>query len=409
VSDGRDADGDGFEDRIARAMKGAGGAARPRPEFRDGLRERFVDGALAPAVPASPGDGAPAPVRAGGRALPFPRWIAYPAAAAILAAAFALSGALGPKAPVEPVAPIPGKDGPVDLALTAVVGRLKAVPALAGRSYQRRVIEGRPWLLPAETAFAEGRELRAIGERLTNVEKVLARALPEIAARTAPPVVTLVAPDRAAFEAVVAPRIAPFPLNDFTVAYALRDLGALLVSPDVLEPGGLECEPVRIALPEVHAWLAARAAPGVRLPLWADAGINGRAGEAFPEMGMDAASMRRWCREVLASARQADFDPFDAVEVLALRDYPSMARLVASRAPRPEGPCSLLPVFTAHAEGLVLFLTDEEDGPARRDAFGKWLLGALDGKGTDPAATAKAMGFESPEALFAARDKWLGR
>jgi hypothetical protein len=86
-----------------------------------------------------------------------------------------------------------------------------------------------------------------------------------------------------------------------------------------------------------------------------------------------------------------------------------MARLISSRAPRPEEPCSLVPVFTAHAEGLVLFLTDESDGAARRDAFGKWLLGALDGKGTDPEATAKALGYETPEALFAARDAWLGR
>ena len=402
MSDGREPDRDGFGEEISRALRAGAGEARPRAEFRDALRERFVDGSLQPAVPAA---AAPA---ARGRVLPIPRWAAYPAAAAILVGAFALAGVFEPKAPVEPVAPIPGKDGPVDLALAAVEGRLKTIPALAGHSYQRRVIDGRPWLLPSETAFAEGQELRSIAATLGNVERVLAHALPEVAARPALPVVTLVAPDRATFEGLVTPRIAPFPLNEFTVAYPLREIGALLVTPEVLEPGGLVCEPMRVALPEVHAWLQARAAPGVRLPLWADAGINGRAGEAFPEMGMDAAAMRGWCREVLEEARKAKFDPFEPAEVLSLRDYATMARLVGSRAPRPAEPYSLVSLFSAHAEGLVLFLTDEGDGPARRDAFGKWLLAALDGKDTDPAATAKALGFESPEALFAARDRWLG-
>jgi hypothetical protein len=100
-------------------------------------------------------------------------------------------------------------------------------------------------------------------------------------------------------------------------------------------------------------------------------------------------------------------DPFTPEEVLAQAEFGAMARLVASRAPRPDDPYTLVILFGAHAEGLVLFLTDEAE-PARRDLFVRWLGERLDGKPTDPAATAKDLGFGSVEALFAARDAWLG-
>jgi hypothetical protein len=397
VSDGRTTDGDGFEDRIERALRGAGDAARPRPGFREELRGRFVDGSLAPAEPA-----APAPAR--GRVLPLPRWLAYPAAAAILAGAFALSGALGPKPVPETPSPYPASVDAAERALRAAEASVARAPQLAGVAWQRHIVEGRPWLLPPDQSFADGRELRGLGKFAATVEERLRRALPEAAAREALPVVTVAAPTREAFEALVAPRLEPETLDEFNIAFALADLRVLLLAPKALDPGGPPCEPMYVLHESAHSWIHARCAPGARLPLWIDEGIAGVA-EKKTEYTLD------WCRRVLGCAGADGLDPFKPGEVLELADFGSMVRLVAKRAPRPEEPLSLVSVFYAHAESLVLFLS--EDGTdaerARRAAFGKWLEGVLDGKTTDAASTAKAFGFESPEALFAARDAWLSK
>ncbi len=401
MSDGREPERDGIgEEELARALRRAAAEARPRGEFRDALRERFADGTLAPSTPGTPGE--PPPVRA--LRVPrqnIPRWVAYPAAAAILAAAFALSGALEPRAPVEPPVPFPEKVGAAESAMAAAERRAAAFPALAGRPWQHRVVDGRPWLLPSEAAFAEGKELRNLGSFMAAAEKGLEKALPEIAARPAPPVVTMVAGDRAAFEALVAPQFAPYPLGDYTIAFAVPEPGVLLLSPEALAPGGPPCEQIYIDHAAVHAWLLARCRGKARPPLWADKGIAGAAAQGGP-------ATRSWCRQVLGDSRSHGIDPFSPDEVLAAADFGSMARLVGSRAPRAEEPYSLVPVFYAHAESLVLFLTDEEDGTARRDAFVRWLQAALDGTVTDAAATARALGFADPAALFAARDRWLG-
>jgi hypothetical protein len=401
VSDGQEPARDGFEEDIARALRRGAAEARPRGEFRDALRERIADGTLAPSIPEAPGAPARVPEPPVPRPLTLSRWIVYPAAAAILAAAFALSGALEPRAPVDAPVPFPEKVGTAEAAMAAAERRAAGFPVLAGRPWQHRVIDGRPWLLPAEAAFAEGKELRNLGSFMAAAEKGLEKALPEITARPASPVVTLVAEDRAAFEALVAPHFEPFPLGELTIAYAVPDPGVLLLSPEALAPGGPPCEPIYIHHAAVHAWLQARCAGKARTPLWADKGIAGVAAQGSPET-------RSWCRQVLTDARSQKLDPFSAAEVLSQADFGAMVRLVATRAPRSEEPFSLVPVFYAHAESLVLFLTDEEDGPSRRGAFVKWLQSALDGTVTDPAATARALGFADPAALFAARDRWLG-
>ena len=406
MSDARTPDGDRDGDRVGdrdgtwldadlgAAFRQADAEARPRPEFRDGLRRRFVAGDISPLGDATP------PGKDASRVLSLPRWILYPAAAAVLAAAFALSGALDGRAPVDPVVPVPEGLRVPEAALHAAEMRVRGVPALSAEPWQHRVVEGRPWLLPASAAAVDGKELRVLGAYMAEAETALARNLPGIAARPAPPVVVLVAPTRAVFEALVAPLTAPEEVGTWTVAFALRDPGVLLLSPEALAPGGPPCESMYVVHEAAHAWLHARSAPGARLPLWADEGLAGAASAT----DYDA---RGWCAQMLALGRKENLEAVTPAEVLSVQAFGEVARLVASRACRPEEPYALVPLFYAHAEGLVLFLTDGEER-GRRAAFLRWLGDRLDGKPTDPAATAKDLGFADIEALFAARDAWLG-
>jgi hypothetical protein len=264
-------------------------------------------------------------------------------------------------------------------------------------------VDGRGWLVPAAAPTTDGKELKVLASHAAEAEAALVRNLAGIAGRPSSPVVLVVAPTREAFEALVAPRMAPVEVGALTVAFALREAGVMLLSPETLSPGGTPCEDMEgmdVVHEAAHAWLRLHAAPGAALPLWADEGIA----DAAAASGYDP---KQWCAQVLASVRKANLEAVHPEEVLAFREFGEMVRLVATRAPRKEQPHALVPVFFAHAKGLVLFLTDDAE-PARKAAFLRWLGERLDGKPTDPAATAKDLGFGSVEELFAARDAWLG-
>ncbi len=402
MADGVNGNGDRFDADLARALRRAADEARPREEFRSALRERFVQGTAGPAPPEVQ---SPAPARV----LRIPRWIAYPAAAAALLVAVALSGALSPRAEPEPPIRMPARLPPVETALVAAERRVESVEGLRGRTWQRRVVEGQPWLLPAEAAFADGAELETLGLHVARAGRALAVEMPRVAARTVPPTVALVAPDRRTFESLVAPRIAPLPLEEYTIAYALPDPGVLLLSPGTIAPGSPPREEMDVVHEAVHAWLHARRRGPVPLPLWADEGVAGIVSQA------GTFDTRDWCRKVLAGARSAKVDPFGPAETLAFRDYGAMVRHAAERAPCAERPYSMVAVFHAHADSLVLFLNearpDGEPGPGKSlvKDFQSWLLAALDGKRQTPGEAAAAFGYADPAALFAARDEWLNR
>jgi hypothetical protein len=262
-------------------------------------------------------------------------------------------------------------------------------------------VEGRPWLLPAEAAFADAGKLRTLGRWAGEAEAALRDILPSAAAREALPVVAVVAPGRRDFEAMVAPAVDPVPVEGSTIAYALRRERVLLFSPEALEPGGPPCEAMDVLHESAHAWLHARTRGHAPLPLWLEEGIAG----IVAERGADS---REWCRKLLA-LRKEGLDPFSPARVLDLRVYGDAARDVAPLAPCEERPYSLLVLFHAHAEALALFLTDAPGEPERREAFGRWLASALDGKDAPATEAAKALGFDSPAALFEARDRWLGK
>ena len=392
---GRDEMDDGrLDDALGRALRRSEDEARPREEFARGLRERFVDGALEPAAPTE----AP-PLRP----LPVPRWIAYPAAAALLGLSFALSGALGPRAEPEPTRPMPPATSPLDVALVAAERRVGASPHLAGRTWKSAVVDGRPWLLPAEVAFVDDAEMKSLTRYMARADSVLGEALPALARRAATPVVAVVAPSRQAFEAIVVPRLTPLPLDEFCIAFSLDDLNVLLVSPGALAPGGPPCEGMDIVHEGVHAWLRARRAPGVVLPLWVDEGLAGAIAQGFQ-------GTKRGCRDLLAQLAEHGMDPYAPEQVLGYVDYGSVAKQAATKAPCEDMPYYLVQAFHSHGQALAMFALDEPPGGARRAAFEAWLGRALDGRAAgDAASVAKALGFESVEALFAARDEWLRR
>jgi hypothetical protein len=290
----------------------------------------------------------------------------------------------------------------MDEAFDAAEKRIAFAPGLAGRTWQRRVVEGRGWLLPAEVAFADAGELKTLSLYAAQASSLLAAKFPSVAERPALPPVAVVAPSRRAFEGLVAPEIDPVPLGEFTIAFHLADLGVLLVAPGALEPGGPPCEEMYVVHEGAHEWLRSRLGPGAALPLWVDEGLAGIVADA-------GGGAKRWCRSVLTSVASHGLDPFAPEQVLALREYGAMAREVAAKAPCEERPYSLVPVFYAHAESLVLLLGEDHPECVHRAAFEAWLLGALDGKASGPDATATALGFESVEALFRARDEWLRR
>lgn len=392
MSDGTQGNGGESEEDIARALRRAADEARPREGFRASLRARFAEG---PLVPAEPGPEAPV------RSFPVPRWIAYPAAAALLLVAVVVSGALGPRAEPEPVAPMPRRPSAVESSMTAAERRAAAVPSLGTRAWQQRVVEGRAWLLPAETAFADASELKTLSLYIAQAEAVLGSQLPALAARPALPTVVMVAPDRHAFEALVGPCMAPLPVGDSTIAFALPDPGVLLVSPEALEPGGPPCEEMDVVHEAVHAWLHARGRGTAVLPLWADEGLAAVVSEST------VFDTREWCARVLSSAQSHGMDPYSAEQVLTCRDYGAMVRRAAECAPCSERPYSMVGVFYAHGESLTMFLLEDHPGCVHRAAFVEWLGRALDGERTDAAATARALGFADPGALLRARDEWL--
>ncbi|NUN53386.1 MAG: hypothetical protein HUU06_11455 [Planctomycetaceae bacterium] len=158
----------------------------------------------------------------------------------------------------------------------------------------------------------------------------------------------------------------------------------------------------------VHAWLRARSPRGRPLPLWVEEGL---AGMVSQEGAFDT---KEWCRGLLAAADQNGIDPLFPAEVMEVPDTASLAALVKARAPCDERPYTLIPVFHAHAESLVAFLLEDHPGCVHRAGFLDWLGRHLSGaplpeSPDGPAfAAARAFGFESPEALFRARDGWLG-
>jgi hypothetical protein len=396
--DGRDEPDDRrLDDALGRALRRSEDEARPREEFARGLRERFVDGSLEPAA-AEPV--APAP------RLRISRWVAIPAAATLVFAAAALAGLFEAR-PVVPVPPVCGLRhdapplSPIDAAFAAAEGRIGASKSLAGRTWKRSVVEGRPWLLPAEAAFADGAELKVLSRDMAKADAAMEQAFPGEAGRAVVPVVAVVAPSRREFEALVAPRIEPVPLNEFTIAFSLDDLAVLLVSPGALEPGGPPCEEMDVVHEAVHAWLRARRSPGVVLPLWLDEGLAGA-------ISQGADDTKKWCGTVLSDVASCGMDPFSPDQVLELREYGAMAKQVASRAPCELRPYSLIPAFYAHAESLVLFAMDAAPGSERHTAFRRWLDLVLHGKAGDGAqSVAAGLGFPSVDALFAARDEWM--
>ncbi len=391
------------DEEIAGSLRGAEGEARPREKFRRRLREAFVEGSLsAPFEDREPDDDEPMPDPVVRQRHP-PRGVLYPLAAAFAAGLLVVTGALGPRGVPEPLLPPAPRVSPAEAALAAAERRLHADPAFAGRPWQRRVVEGRPVLLPSERAFGDAAELADLCSAIARAEGTLARELPEAAARPARPTVILVLPSRAAFEGIVAPLIAPVPLEASTVAFAHPGLRLLLLSPGVLDPGGPPCEEMDIVHEAVHAWLQARRGTARPLPLWVEEGLAGIVSQA------GVFETREWCRRLLASVRAGGVDPVGPAEVLDFRSYPEMARVVKGCAPCEERPFSMLPAFHSHAEALVLYLLDEApDAAGRRAAFRAWLGRALDGAEADAAATAEALGFPGLGALFAARDAWLG-
>ena len=191
--------------------------------------------------------------------------------------------------------------------------------------------------------------------------------------------------------------MAPLPLSEFTIAFALPSTRVLLVSPETLEPGGPPCEEMDLLHEAGHAWLHARWKGSEPLPLWVEEGIAGAA-------AMPGPAAREWCRRLLRSVREAGIDPFTPEEILGLRSIGDAARIVEARAPCADRPHSLVPVFHAHAESLIAFLLDGEDDPQRPARFRAWLDGVLEGKPADPARTAEALGYPDPKALLDAKD-----
>ena len=391
------------DEALARALRRVEEEARPRPEFRVRLRAACEAGGLQPTGGPDPAEQPVlAPPAAAARPLPLPRWFVYPSAAALLLAAAALAGGLEPRAVPEPVAARPGRPSPAEEALVAAERRLAAVPEHAGLRYERSVVEGRPVLLCADATSPDPDELRVVALAISGGESLLAQELPSAAARRTPPLVTVVAPSREVFESLVAPRVAPLPVSAATVAFALRERGVLLLSPGVLDPGGPPCEEMDIVHESVHAWLQARTVAGRPLPPWVEEGLAGLVSQA------GAFDTREWCGRLLSAVEENGIDPYFPAEVLDLATMADASRLAAERAPCDERPYSLLPVFHAQAESLVAFLLEDHPGCVHRAGFLAWLEGALDGRAdTEAFAAAKEFGFESPEALFEARDAWL--
>jgi hypothetical protein len=116
--------------------------------------------------------------------------------------------------------------------------------------------------------------------------------------------------------------------------------------------------------------------------------------------------MREWTRKSLAAVRGAGIDPYEGERLFQVGSFGDAARRAIEMAPCEERPLILLPTFNQHGESLVEFLLEAD--PGRRARFEAWLGERLDGRPTTPADTAKALGFESLDALLAARDAWMG-
>ena len=418
MADGRIPDDGATDDDLRRALRRASEEARPRAEFRERLREGFVEGHLvpapAPAPEVAPAEIAPLPAPSPApRRFAVPRWAAYPAAAAVLLVGLAFAASMRDEEPdsstITPTGsgeslvgladPAPTPD---EVAMTAAERRIASDPVLGGRTWQRRLVHGRPWLFPAEAVAADAAEIEVISKAMAEAESALDRAIvrPLGNGTKALPVVAVVAPSRDAFEALAMPLIDPLPLDEYTIAFGLRAQGVLLISPETLAPGGPPCEAMDVVHEAAHAWLHARQQGTAALPLWVDEGLA------------EAVSMRKMrgreaCRSVLGQLREVGLDPYAAEQVLGAEDLSAVAEIAKEAAPCDERPYSLVPAFYMHSQSLVAFLLEEEPA-GRREAFLKWLDRAMAGERTDPDATARALGFESAAALFAARDAWLG-
>jgi len=384
--DGPDRD---LDREIAEALRRAGGEARPREGFRSALRERFVDGALygRPAVPL---------LR---RVLPLPGWVAYPVAAAVLVA---LAGAAREAVLRTPPVIEPPEVPPQTAALRVAEGEMRFIPAFAGQGFTRTVVEARPFLLAAGPSRTPP-HIRSVAIGSSAVETLLGVEFPCLDAVGRPPAVTVVAPDRRAFEEIVAPRILPLEPTSSLVALALEPEGVVLVAPEVLETRE-ETECLLDVLHETaHRWLRDRAGGETPLPLWVDEGMADTASQAC-----QGVRTREWAAAILGQLRDSGFAPFDARAVLAQTGYGTMVLHARKSSPCEERPDVFVCVFHAQADSLVLFLKDRADGGARRRAFDAYLVRVFRGERMDPDATAKALGFDSPEALLEARDAWLG-
>lgn len=454
---------DRLEEELPGALRRAAEEARPRAAFRAALRERFAAGTLVPpetertaaetaARPGAPAPGEPATTAPRGRLLRPSRWWIIPvtAAAAMVAVValqpedaaagrgglsgllyrwFGIGGggsqqvtfvsgtptvvvtptmipAIGiPPSSATAVAPsTEARHRELEDVFTATETRLDPLPGLGNAALRHLVIEGRPVLLHADLAFGDySKELERVCEAMTRSEAVAAEEFPGLASRgRSTPVVCVVANTRQVFEAVVAPRVEPLGMRSSIVAFALREEGVLLLSPEVLDPEHPPCETMDIAHETVHAWLHARTVDGVRPPLWLEEGAA----------DLVAASSARWSprpmwRKTMASLRSAGLDPFPGEVVLSLDTYPDVVRHARSQAPCEERPDAFLPVFHGQADTLLMFLADTADGTARRDAMREFLKSTLEGESPDPEGTARALGFADVEAMFAARDAWL--
>ena len=408
IEDGRP-DGSEWETSLGEAFRRADGEARPSDAFRRDLRGRFTAGTLVPSSGEVPpaGDCDHHPVEApNARLAPvfrIPRPLAYLVAAAAAALLLVVSGALEPRAVPDPVRPVPARVSLEDQAFIAAERRLQSLPELAGRTFQRRLVEGKPYLLTAEAAFGDLDDLTPITLYLAEGEALLRQEFAEVAGHSRLPPVTVIAPTREVFAAVVAPRIAPVPLGDPVVAFALDREGVLLLSPEVLDDRNPPCEEMDIVHEGVHRWMLARKAPEAVLPLWMHEGIADVVSQAGSGM-----NTRAWCRQVLGWARSAGFDLFQPELLLGFDAYPEMAGFVAGNAACEDRPFAFVSLFHAQADSLVAFLLEDHPGCVHRAGFLRMVREALAGKRPDAAAVAGAAGFDSVEAMFEARDRWLG-
>ncbi|MHC4820841.1 MAG: serine/threonine-protein kinase [Planctomycetota bacterium] len=407
------------DESIREALERAEGEARPRQAFRDDLRSAFLDGDLEPSIPSVdpvPGMGDPVPHLAPAPVHGLPRWVAWPLAAGVAAAAFFASGLYPFSDPVDR-APTQVADtestteqaavraeptlAPEEQAWVDAENAVKAIPALAARPFKRHVAEGRPYLITSEAAFGDLAPLETLSLSMAEADALVAAELAMEDRADEPARVAVIAPDRATFVEIVEPYVHPVPVAAHVAAYDLREKGVLLLSPEVLDEEGPPCDEMDIIHESVHGWLQARMAEGAALPLWVEEGIADVTSQAFADM-----STRRWSHRMLEAMKPwSQVDPFTAQNVLAFAEYTDMAQHVKDNAFCEQRPFTFLPAFHAQADSLVLFLTETD--PDTRVAFLAMVRRMMNGESFTVEETAESLGYIDAASLFSARNRWI--